>query len=86
MVLNRDEILKDLRHYVIEFTFKDKPVQRLTLRPDLLPSTYSKDINEEKEFHNNNPEFIAAWNVSKPGGWLNFNINTISYLQIIDGY
>ena len=44
MAGNRDEILKDLRSYVIEVHFDkvngDPRVMRCTLRPDLLPPSY----------------------------------------------
>jgi len=44
MAGNRDEILKDLRNYVIEVHFDkvngDHRVMRCTLRPDLLPPSY----------------------------------------------
>jgi len=86
MVHDRNNILKDLRGYVIEFTYTDKSMFRLTLRTDLLPPSYLNEINEEKKFHEENANIIAAWNISKPGGWKIFNIENIAYMQIIDGY
>lgn len=88
----RDIILNDLRHNVIEVTFTkvngEQRVMRCTLRENLLPKTYVENINEqkeEKEFHRNNPNVIAAWDVQK-GGWRSFRVDSVEYLQIIDGY
>lgn len=90
MVANRDEILKDLRNYVIEVHFDkvngEHRVMRCTLRPDLLPPSYNNDINEqtqEKEFHQTNPDVIAAWDVQK-GGWRSFRIDNVKYVQNVN--
>lgn len=88
----RDIILNDLRHNVIEVTFTkvngDQRVMRCTLKENLLPKTYVENLNEQKEekdFHRNNPNVIAAWDVQK-GGWRSFRVDSVEYLQIIDGY
>ena len=53
MVANRDDILKDLRSYVIEVHFNkvngEQRVMRCTLRTDLLPAKYVEDINEQNQ-------------------------------------
>lgn len=89
---NRDEVLTDLRSHVVEVTFTkvngDQRVMRCTLKQNLLPQSYVQDINEqtkEKEFHQTNANVIAAWDVQK-GGWRSFRIDSVEYLQIIDGY
>lgn len=89
---NRDDVLNDLRSHVVEVTFTkvngDQRVMRCTLKQDLLPKSYVQDINEqtkEKEFHQTNENVIAAWDVQK-GGWRSFRIDSVEYLQIIDGY
>jgi len=86
-MFDRDTILKDLREYVIEVTFTkvngEGRVMRCTLRPDLLPPGYSQDITEEKKFHNENPNVIAAWDVQK-GGWRSFRVDSVSYLQNVN--
>jgi hypothetical protein len=93
MVANRDEILKDLRKYVIEVHF-DKVdgtarVMRCTLRPDLLPPSYSENLEEQKqetEFHKVNENVVAAWDVQK-GGWRSFRVDSVKYIQNVnDGY
>lgn len=92
MMYNRDEVLGDLRNHVVEVTFTkvngDQRVMRCTLKQELLPKSYVQDINEqtkEKEFHQANENVIAAWDVQK-GGWRSFRIDSVEYLQIIDGY
>ena len=90
MAGNRDEILKDLRSYVIEVHFDkvngDHRVMRCTLRPDLLPPSYREDVNEQKqetEFHQTNPDVIAAWDVQK-GGWRSFRVDNVKYVQNVN--
>lgn len=89
MVLDRDTVIKDLRDYVIEVSFEkvngENRVMRCTLKPNLLPPSYINESAEEKTFHNNNPNVIAAWDVQK-GGWRSFRIDSVKYLQVIDGY
>ena len=90
MVVNRDDILKDLRNYVIEVHFNkvngEQRVMRCTLRPDLLPAKYVEDINEqnqEKEFHQSNPDVIAAWDIQK-NAWRSFRIDNVTYVQNVN--
>ena len=92
MMYQRDSILKDLREHVIEVTFTkvngETRVMRCTLNPKLLPKSFVENLNEQKEekdFHKENPDVIAAWDVQK-GGWRSFRIDSVEYLQIIDGY
>jgi hypothetical protein len=83
-MFERDTILKDLREYVIEVHFTkvngEDRIMRCTLRPDLLPPTYVKDITEEKEFHQKNTDVIAAWDVQNRG-WRSFRIDSVKYVQ-----
>lgn len=89
MSFDRDTLLNDLRDYVIEVTFTkvdgSNRVMRCTLKPDHLPPNYLKESSEEKNFHKQNPDVIAAWDVQK-GGWRSFRIDSVQYVQIIDGY
>lgn len=90
MLYERDRLLKDLREYVIEVTFKkvDGSIRnmRCTLDSKLLPETYLKEEEKEKTFHKENPDVITAWDV-QVGGWRSFRIDSVQYAQIIpDGY
>ena len=89
---NRDTILKDLRENVVEISFNkvngENRVMRCTLMAAHLPKSYNENVQEqteEKEFHQKNPNVIAAWDVLK-GGWRSFRIDSVEYLQVIDGY
>ena len=89
---NRDDILRDLRDNVIEVTFTKVDgtdrVMRCTLKPTILPESFRQNLDEqkqEKEFHQTNPDVIAAWDVQK-GGWRSFRVDSVQYLQIIDAY
>lgn len=90
MLYERDRLLKDLRDYVIEVTFKKADssmrIMRCTLDPKLLPETYITEEEKEKTFHRENPDVITAWDV-QVGGWRSFRIDSVQYAQIIpDGY
>jgi hypothetical protein len=90
MAGNRDEILKSLREYVIEVHFDkvngEHRAMRCTLRPDLLPPSYREKISEQKEeenFHQTNPDVVAAWDIQK-GGWRSFRVENVKYVQNVN--
>ena len=84
----RDNVLKDLREAVLEVQFKKvdgtNRVMRCTLRPDMLPSSYIQQVDEEKKFHKENENVIAVWEVTK-GGWRSFRIDSVEYIQDVSG-
>jgi hypothetical protein len=86
-MFKRDELLDDLRKYVIEVTFTkvngENRALRCTLRPELLPVTYMNELAEETTFHKVNPDNIAAWDVVK-GGWRSFRVDSVTYVQNIN--
>jgi hypothetical protein len=92
-VLDRDALIMDLRTNVVEVTFNkvsdgSKRVMRCTLMKQHLPESYRENIEEEtqeKNFHKENPEVVAAWDVQK-GGWRSFRMDSVQYVQIVDGY
>lgn len=88
----RDVLLNDLRKNVIEITFTkvngDQRIMRCTLMEHMLPATYRANPEEkasEGEFHQKNPDVIAAWDV-QAGGWRSFRIDNVTYVQVIDSY
>lgn len=92
MMYERDRLLKDLRENVIEVHFTkvngDARVMRCTLMKHLLPESYQTSLSEQAEennFHNANPNVIAAWDV-QAGGWRSFRIDSVGYVQVIDAY
>jgi len=87
---NREDLLKDLRNEVVEVTFNkvsdgSERVMRCTLKPEMLPPSYLNEQQMEKDFHQRNPNVIAAWDVQK-GGWRSFRVDTVTYAQAVDGY
>lgn len=90
-MFDRDTLLKDLRTSVIELTFvstenSKAPMGRFTLRPDKLPSSYLEEEAKERQFHNENPKLISAWNIVK-GGWFPFHIDQVRFIQdVTDKY
>ena len=89
---DRDRLLLDLRSNVIEVHFVktngESRVMRCTLMPRLLPQSYVNNLdeqNEEKNFHQQNDNVIACWDVEK-GGWRSFRIDSVTYCQVIDMY
>lgn len=88
----RDVLLNDLRKNVIEVTFTkvngDQRIMRCTLMENMLPAAYRTNPEEkanEGEFHQKNPDVIAAWDV-QAGGWRSFRIDSVTYVQVIDSY
>lgn len=83
----RDTILKDLREHVIEVHFQkvngEERVMRCTLRRDLLPPQKEEDVKEEKKFHSENTDVIAAWDVQK-GGWRSFRVDSVTIIQDVN--
>jgi hypothetical protein len=86
-MINRDELIKDLRKCVIEVFFTkvngEQRAMRCTLRPDILPPNYVNEETEEKTFHQKNTDVIAAWDVTK-GGWRSFRVDSVSYIQDVN--
>lgn len=85
----RDTLLEDLRHNVVDIHFTkvngEARVLRCTLQRDLLPEQYQTDPSEraaEKDFHNTNKDIIAAWDV-QANGWRSFRIDSVYYVQAV---
>ena len=85
----RDALLRDLRENVMAIYFvtneNKKSEIRLTLMPDRMPKNYLSEMEQEKTFHSENPDVIAAWDVLN-GRWLTINVSSIEYVQYLDAY
>jgi WYL_2, Sm-like SH3 beta-barrel fold len=85
----RDTLLKDLREFVVEVHFTkvngQGRVMRCTLRPDMLPESYTTKGGElqDRDFHARNSDTIACWDVTS-GGWRSFRVDSVSYAQNVD--
>jgi len=87
---DRDTLLNDLRKNVIEVHFVkvngENRVMRCTLMPQVLPKSFVQSLEEqngEKNFHRENPNVIAAWDVDIQA-WRSFRIDSVSYCQSLD--
>ncbi len=86
----RDIILQDLKQSVIEFFFKDFggnkfPSIKCTHRPELMPKSFINEQHLMDQFHNENPNTIAAWNIDART-WSSIDINNVQYTQVVDTY
>lgn len=89
-MFDRNIILKDMKDSVIELFFKDVegrkvPSLRCTHRPDLLPKTFVNEQHLMDDFHNQNPNYIATWDVIGKA-WSTVDISKIQYIQVVDNY
>ena len=92
MMYQRDTLLKDLRSNVVEvhFTKVDgtNRVMRCTLAKHMLPESFQKSLEEQKEekdFHSQNPDVLAVWDLAA-SGWRSFRIDSVYYAVVIDAY
>jgi hypothetical protein len=82
---NRDDLLTDLREHICEIFVPGTSV-RCTLKPEDLPQSYLlTEEAKERQFHAANPKIISAWDVVN-GGWKQFHVDSISYIQVVDTY
>jgi hypothetical protein len=85
MQYKRDNLLKDLRENVIEVFFTkvngEERAMICTLKPEMLPPSYLEEKEQEKKFHKENNNVIAAWDIQNRG-WRSFRIDSVSYVQV----
>lgn len=83
----RDDLLKDLRQHVAEVTFTkvngERRVMRCTLDSRYMPA-YDEKYLEEQHKKAENKDVLAVWDLHA-NGWRSFRIDTVEYVQIIDG-
>lgn len=84
MTYVRDDLLKDLKNNIIEIRMVSGDVIRASLKKQILPPTYINEQKDVEEYHNTNPDNIAAFNVNGQGGWFTFNVSDVEYVQIVD--
>lgn len=86
---DRDTLLKDLRQEVIEVTFTkvngETRVMRCTLRADILPPNADIQHIDEEHSKQENLAVIVAWDV-QVNGWRSFRVDSVKYLQSMNGY
>lgn len=86
---NRETLISDLKENVIEVTFTkvngDQRIMRCTLLTTHLPPATNMLQLEEEHKKKQNENVIAAWDVQS-GGWRSFRVDSVTYVQVIDGY
>lgn len=85
----RDSLLNDLKQKVCEVTFNkvngEKRVMRCTLDQRYIPINIDTKHLDEEHKKRENKNVIACWDVHN-GGWRSFRIDSVEYVQEIDGY
>ena len=89
-MFQRDIVLADMKESVVEIFFKDVegrrvPSLRCTHRMDLLPKSFVTEQHLMEDFHNQNPNYIATWDVIGKC-WTSFDMSKIQYIQVVDNY
>lgn len=85
----RDVLLKDLKQAVVEVTFTkvngEKRVMRCSLDPRYVKVPMDMNHLEEQHKKKENKDIIVCWDVHV-GGWRSFRVDSVEYVQEIDGY
>jgi predicted DNA-binding transcriptional regulator YafY len=87
----RQAVINDLKQAVCEVTFikvnGERRVMRCTLDSRYMPPmTFDQQNHLEEQYKKpENKEVIACWDVQS-GGWRSFRVDSIQYMQEIDGY
>lgn len=87
----RQPILNDLKQAVCEVTFTkvngERRIMRCTLDPRYMPPMTIDQTKHLDEQHSKpeNKEVVACWDV-QAGGWRSFRVDSVEYMQEIDGY
>lgn len=83
----REDLLKDLKQHVAEVTFTkvngEQRVMRCTLDTRYMPA-YDEKYLEEQHQKKENQEVIAVWDLHA-NAWRSFRVDSVQYVQIIDG-
>ena len=88
---NRDEIIKDLKQCVMEVTFTkvngERRIMRCTLDSRYMPPMTVDQTKHLDEQHSKeeNKEVVPVWDVHARG-WRSFRVDSVEYMQEIDGY
>lgn len=91
MIYERDRLIADLKQAVLEVTFTkvngDRRIMRCSLDPRFFPSMTGEQIDHVYEEHKRpeNLDVIACWDV-QANGWRSFRVDSVEYVQSVDGY
>jgi hypothetical protein len=89
MLYERGKLMADLRESVIEVTFTkvngEKRIMRCTLDQKQIPQTVDYNHLKEQHARKENLDVIAAWDV-QANGWRSFRVDSVQYVQVVEGY
>jgi hypothetical protein len=87
----REDIIKDLKQSVSEVTFTkvngENRIMRCTLDLRYLPPITKEQLQhlDEQQQKPENQDVIAVWDLQN-GGWRSFRVDSVQYMQEIEGY
>ena len=88
---NRENIIKDLKQSVSEVTFTkvngERRIMRCTLDLRYLPPITKEQLEhlDEQQQKPENQDVIAVWDLQN-GGWRSFRVDSVEYMQEVEGY
>ena len=89
MKFQRQAIINDLKVSVAEVSFKKVNGQNrkmhCTLDPRYIPAPVDSEHLDEQHSRAENLDVIVVWDLQK-GAWRSFRVDSVEYVQEIDGY
>ena len=89
MKYDRDKIIADLKDHVMEVAFNkvngERRLMRCTLDSRVIPQNVDYNHLDEQHSRKENKNVIACWDV-QANGWRSFRIDSVEYIQEVDGY
>jgi hypothetical protein len=89
MKFERQSIINDLKISVAEVSFKkvngEHRKMHCTLDPRYIPAPVDSKHLDEQHAKPENLEVVVVWDLQK-GAWRSFRVDSVEYVQEIDGY
>lgn len=89
MKFERQSIINDLKVCVAEVSFKkvngDHRKMHCTLDPRYIPAPVDSQHLDEQHARPENLDVVVVWDLQK-NGWRSFRVDSVEYVQEIDGY
>jgi hypothetical protein len=91
MKYEKSAIINDLKQSVAEVTFTkvngERRIMRCTLDPRYMPSLTTEQVKhlDQQHIKPENKEVVAVWDVQN-SGWRSFRVESVDYIQEIEGY
>ena len=85
----RQSIINDLKVSTAEVTFKkvNGEIRKMhcTLDPRYIPAPVDREYLDEQHSKKENEDIVVVWDLQK-GAWRSFRVDSVTYMQEIDGY